>query len=99
MSDVFVTTYAEAPQLDGTLMGRLGVFHGALTLGSSLLVLPDGDARWADDQLHFRGTTYALGDTFVAAGGQSSLKRLRTTPTPPGWPDNGGVALVARSPG
>lgn len=94
--EVVLTTYDRAPQLPGIVLGRLGAFHGALTLGSSLLVAHHEDATWDGVLLRFAGSTYAVGDTFTAGGGQTTVGRLKQVDPPPGWPDNAGAVVVRR---
>ncbi len=93
---VALTTYDRAPQLPGILLGRLSVFHGALTLGSSLLVTHRDDATWDGTHLRFAGVDYAVGDAFCAAGGQTTVGRLKQVDLPPGWPANAGAVVVRR---
>ncbi|GAA0976036.1 hypothetical protein [Nocardioides aquaticus] len=98
-SDAVLTTYERAPQLPGILLGRLGVFHGAVTLGSSLLVAHREDVSWDGTHLTYAGSRYAVGDTFSAGGGQTTVGRLKQVATPPGWPDNAGAVVVRRPDG
>ncbi len=94
--DAVLTTYDRAPQLPGIVLGRLGTFQGALTLGSSLLVAHHEDATWDGAFLRFAGSAYAVGDTFSAGGGQTTVGRLKQVDPPPGWPANAGAVVVRR---
>ncbi len=94
--DAVLVTYERAPQLPGTVLGRLAVFHGALTLGSSLLVVHGEDAGWDGRHLTLDGTDYAVGDTVTAGGGQTTVGRLKQVTPPPGWPANAGAVVVRR---